>query len=523
MQHGALSVRVTTLLAIVIALIGVNSVALTYTNMGVTYDEPVHVYTGMEWWFMGKYTLEPLHPPLARAAVAGPMYAAGVLPQTVREAISQKKNPDAVARSFYKDMWENSHLLFYEGGDIAKRLILARIGVMPFYILSLVIVFLWSRRLFGNEAALASLFLYALIPNSSAHAGLATTDMPYSALFIATLYAFWLWLENPSNQRSVLLGIFGGLTVVTKFSALMHLPPALIFMALWYFSEQKDHPYKTYGKSLLPGVLSALFCIAAVYQFQPITPIIEGIGQVLKKNNEGHANIFLGEWWPKGNMWYFPVVWFFKTPLTFLLLLPMACMAIRGGGKPLAWLPAIGAASVMAISMTSTINIGVRHILPVDALLCIVAGAGVLWLARLAKAGVLLAAALLGFYAYDATSTYPDRLSYFNALAGEHPTWVASDSNFDWGQDSMRIIYSLKKNNIKTFTMCLPFTIKDLYPLLKIYFDPRECTGNPSPGWLLVSTDTVMLRHMNVPMDWLDRHTPVENIGRTTKLYYIKP
>lgn len=521
-MHGAparLPNRIVWLLALAVMALGANGVALTYSQIGVTYDEPAHIYTGMEWWLTGDYTIEPLHPPLARAAVSGLLYMSGIVPAAAKEAAEQGQDVQAALLHL---TWDSSHQLLYEGGDIFHRLTLARLGVLPFYLLSMMVVFLWTRKLFGNEAALLSLLLYALLPNTAAHAGVATTDMPYTALALAALYAFSLWLEAPSRSHALALGAFSALAATAKFSALMQLPAAMLAMGAWHLYHHRLPAKKYFGT--LPWIIAvAALVIAAVYRFQPIEPIVEGIRQVMAKNARGHANVFLGALHEQGNLWYFPVVWFFKTPLAFLLALAVASAALRKH-RPAAWQPAMAALGILAVSMMSQINIGVRHILPMEGLLAIAAGAGIVWLAaRFKRAGAAAAALLVCWQAYDFAASYPDRISYFNPLTGSNPSWIASDSNFDWGQDNLRLLYALKAHKVETVALCMPFTIKDIYPLLHQEFRLLPCPDAPQPGWVAVTSDEVMLASENKSMPWLKEHSPVENIGRTAKLYYIFP
>ena len=43
-----------------------------------TWDEPAHIAAGMEWLQYGTYTLDPMHPPLARILSAAGLFAEGL-------------------------------------------------------------------------------------------------------------------------------------------------------------------------------------------------------------------------------------------------------------------------------------------------------------------------------------------------------------------------------------------------------------------------------------------------------------
>jgi len=85
--------------------------------------------------------------------------------------------------------------------------------------------------------------------------------------------------------------------------------------------------------------------------------------------------------------------------------------------------------------MTSRINIGVRHILPVYPFLYVMAAA-LLAHGRWRFSRPLLAA-LVVLQAAECASIYPHYLAFFNVLSGgpgSGPRYLV-DSNIDWGQD----------------------------------------------------------------------------------------
>ena len=125
-------------IVIVLALIalGCFRIARTYSVFNQTYDEPLHVACGLELLSKGTYTYEYLHPPLARMMVALGPYLKGVRPQSIQER------------------WDEGNAVLRAGNDYWTNLTLARVGNLPFYILACVVVYLWSRRWFGQRTAL---------------------------------------------------------------------------------------------------------------------------------------------------------------------------------------------------------------------------------------------------------------------------------------------------------------------------------------------------------------------------------
>src|SRR5689334_18512467 len=91
-------------------------IVLTYNVFAPTFDEPAHIAAGMQLVDKGEFTYEPLHPPLARIAVALGPYAAGFRSQNGG------------------DMWIEGRRLFIDqrGRTKDQLLTLARLGVLPF-------------------------------------------------------------------------------------------------------------------------------------------------------------------------------------------------------------------------------------------------------------------------------------------------------------------------------------------------------------------------------------------------------
>src|ERR1700680_1462762 len=208
---------------IVLAAIGVIRIVSTYSVFNQTTDEPAHVATGMEWLQRGTYTLEPLHPPLARVAVALGPYLSGL--RLTGEG----------------RMWAEGNQILLARGRYLHNLALARSGVLPFFLLATFVVWYWSRAKYGSWASLISTLLFTTSPVVLAHAGLATTDMAVTATFSLALLAFVNLLEQASYLRAVFFGIAVGLAVLSKFSVLVFLPvSAVALLACRWFLRRND-------------------------------------------------------------------------------------------------------------------------------------------------------------------------------------------------------------------------------------------------------------------------------------------
>src|SRR5205823_5709372 len=96
-------------------------------------------------------------------------------------------------------------------------------------------------------------------------------------------------------------------------------------------------------------------------------------------------------------------------------------------------------------AMTSGINIGIRHVLPIYPLLAISAAYAVVALWKRSRTAIIV---LLAWYFIATALAHPDYMSYFNEAAGRHPERIAADSNLDWGQDLLRLAKIVRREHI---------------------------------------------------------------------------
>ncbi len=191
------------------------------------------------------------------------------------------------------------------------------------------------------------------------------------------------------------------------------------------------------------GAAAALFDRAREARLLP-EPYLYGLMTIALREG-ARESYFLGEHKAAGGWWaYFPVALLIKTPLVALLVLFTGLIAVvatwwrgrRLSGRSVVWPAAIAAAVLGLATMTSRMNIGVRHVLPVLPLLFLIAAPGTAAALRRVRRGGLPVLVVLGVLLVGALLTTPHFLCYFNRIAGGPAggaAWLA-DSNIDWGQ-----------------------------------------------------------------------------------------
>src|SRR5262249_53309715 len=121
-------------------------------------------------------------------------------------------------------------------------------------------------------------------------------------------------------------------------------------------------------------------------------------------------------WW-----YYFVVTFLVKTPIPFLLLIVLACLLVRRHGAGLAAeaMLLLPVALYAVVSLTSHLNIGHRHLLPMYPFLIVFASkVARLFTSRREPRLRALAAVLVAWCVAETALIYPHFLAYFNEIAG---------------------------------------------------------------------------------------------------------
>ncbi|HEY5079038.1 MAG TPA: hypothetical protein VII43_04300, partial [Opitutaceae bacterium] len=141
----------------------------------------------------------------------------------------------------------------------------------------------------------------------------------------------------------------------------------------------------------------------------------------------------------------FPYTTAVKTPLALFGLIALAALHAasrrrsRGewGKRLYEWSPLLTLFTVYWLFMlTSGLNIGHRHIIPVYPVLFVMAAGAAAWVARPLRWVGALVVALSAWFAAESVWIRPHYLAYFNELVGPRDAWKhIVDSSLDWGQD----------------------------------------------------------------------------------------
>ncbi|MEI8349160.1 MAG: phospholipid carrier-dependent glycosyltransferase [Candidatus Omnitrophota bacterium] len=452
-------------------------------NSGTCDEIAHHIPAGVIMLTKGDLKMDTSQPPLARYIIALPvvLFLNPVVP--TEKEIWRVEDRSIFGRDFFfKDNIHPKRILF------ASRLMIVMIGC-----LCGLIIFLWSKSLFGIKTAVFALFFYIFSPDIITHAQLATTDMAATFFVLLSIYCFWRFSKNKNNLNLLITGITLGLAQLAKYSAMI-LYPIFIFLMVIEFILAKRIIWKSCNSLILIFLLS-IVTIWAGYGFS-LKPILKdamrveeklqvvdsqttrllpflntnsrskvnnfllripvplgehllGISGIAKHGKDGHRSYFLGRWSSGGNLLYFVVAFFIKTPISLLLLLIWGIFTLHKDTSLLnRYFLAVPPLIYFIVASFSNLQIGVRHLLPMYPFCFILAASSVYLLeGKIFKAIFVI---LCMWYVAGSLFIWPHYLSYFNELAGgpDNGWKYLRDSNIDWGQDLPALGKYIKRNNI---------------------------------------------------------------------------
>ena len=509
--------------AVAAVLLATLRIVATYHVFDHTSDEPAHLACGMEYLAKGAYTWETQHPPLARLAVALGPYLIGLRPQNT-------------PHTGYIQMFREGVNILYSGHRYELALSMARAGVLPFFWLACLVVYLWGVRYFHRAVAATAVLFFTFVPPVLAHSGLATTDIALTAFLAAAFLAGRIWLEEPTWKHGLLFGVLSGLMLLAKFSCLVFFPASVALSLAWYFYRQRPGLAEVWKSaveripSLGLAVLTGCVVVWGGYRFSfdkvPAPELWAGIQMVREHNTIGHLCYLLGNVGEHGFWDFYWVALAVKTPVGYLALLAVGvALAFR---KEAAfrnlWLPLAFSMGILLVGMFSHINIGIRHVLPVFVGFSLLAAFAALHLLQTGggrRGAVLVAGLLCCWFGASSLLAHPDYLAYFNESTWfTEPENILVDSDLDWGQDQKRLARRLHELGA-TEVAYAPYIMGDLE---REHGFPRIVNlqkHTPVVGWNAVSVTT--WKEIRI-LDWpVNFWPPRERVGKSILLWYFPP
>lgn len=271
----------------------------------------------------------------------------------------------------------------------------------------------------------------------------------------------------------------------------------------------------------------------------PLYPFFRGLAAVYSHNYGGHLSYLLGHHSQRGWWYYFPLAFAVKTPGGTLALVGLVVIAAitwfarKSLTDPaLRWKNALPFTAIWLFvppvyyfltSLTSHINLGIRHLLPIYPFLFVSLG----WLAtlRLSSATKIfrwILGSLAGLAIIESMLFAPFFLAFFNSLSGGPrfgPKYLV-DSNIDWGQDLDRLGSALKRRQVNEVALAYfgSAEVEGVLPRIAHLPTSSEPELIKSFHGVAAISVTALLSYDHA-YSWLWPKTPTETIGYSIFLY----
>ncbi|MGH9239723.1 MAG: tetratricopeptide repeat protein [Vicinamibacterales bacterium] len=440
-----------------------------HSRNSATWDEPMHLTAGYVALAHRDYRVDPSHPPFMRMWAALPLLAMPI--KVDQAALDRASSPE-----WDRDAYEFARRFVFVHNDADRLLFAARSMIVIWGLVLGLLVFAWTYEWLGFIPAVLSLIFYTLEPNMGAHASLTTTDFGVTCFTLGAVYFLWRTCRRPSRLNVSGLSIFVALAVVTKFSGLILGPIVLSLLVI--AASRRRISLRQAGVVTAVVAITTLSLVWTVYRFQYAPAGVDGarlryddapfarehapkLAQVVgwlddrrvlpnaftqgllhSQATSRQLPAFLaGNYSADGWWYYFPVAILVKTPAALLVLLAAGLLVYVRQRRSLGWsnelFVLVPIVIYLGAAMSSTINIGLRHVLPVFPFLLLLAvgGAGALLTAR-RPIGAITIVAITAFWGGTYAAVYPHTLTFFNVFVGgpQNGFKYLSDSNLDWGQ-----------------------------------------------------------------------------------------
>jgi len=454
-----------------------------------TVDESPHILAGHRYWQCGDFGINPEHPPLLKLLATIPLNFRSL----------KEPNWDCGSRMTPKGESFIAGRKFLGDNGVDNIVFTTRVSAMVMSLLLFVTVFLATWEMFGRRTALTSLALLAFEPNLIAHGSLVTTDMALTTTAFAAVYALRRFLNNQNLFRFLFLGLTVGLMLAAKHSAVVFLPVLFaLFVTDAFFRKGETLLWKQIFRNMsafVGIVLIGLVLLWAFYGFRysaipnanentisvenyikekgspemaesfaaktvsnvsrtRILPesYVLGIADIISWSSRNafifNRNYAAGQWF------YFPLAFVVKTSIPLLLLLPFGLLLPffqKEKRREIMFL-LVPPLFFFAVGLTSKLNLGVRHILPVYAFFIVATAAGAVTMSQRFKLFRYVLILLLLFHAATAVRIAPNYIAFSNDFwGGVNNTYrvFPGDSNTEFGQNDKLVAEYLARENIK--------------------------------------------------------------------------
>ena len=510
-------------LALAILMAGAQAILLVATarDKSDTVDEDIYLPAAAILWAHRDFGVNPDSPVLPKWAFA--LALRGVEPEL-------DATPPELARA-------ENYVLWYQGrARIERVLFAARLTTIVVTVLAGLLLWRIALR-FGPLPGAVTHALWCFSPAVLAAGSLATLDAWVTGMVIGLTWATARFLESPRWPRALVAGVFAGLAVACKITALGAVGVALL-ACIWRArraAAEAGRPWirPTLGIALLVGA-AGMLTLWSLYGFTvgrvagipaPFPAWITGALLQVSHGARGHRGYLFGET-GLGGWWYFyPVALALKTTLgaqALAAMLVVAWLLRRPRGTDLLLNAALLAypALLLAVMSTGRTQLGLRYILPAYPFAMLWAGRTFPSLRALGgRRGLMAGALALVAGTAGALRVHPHYLMFFNSWIGgpqRGPQYLVIGD--DIGQDQRRLADWQAEQGLSS----IYYTWYSGRPeYWGIAYSPPPC--RPHSGvYALEAVEVHRPRRIEAGcLDWLTVEPPDERIGYSIYIYRV--
>ncbi|PIR98622.1 MAG: hypothetical protein COT88_00525 [Candidatus Colwellbacteria bacterium CG10_big_fil_rev_8_21_14_0_10_41_28] len=386
-------------------------------------------------------------------------------------------------------------------------------------------------------------------------------------IFLILIYLFIDILKNKGRSLSSIskkfFSGFGELILIFMIGAIVIYPAYLLTTAGYPPEKQLADTSYILG-DLEDGPCGPVDCLARLTLWGADKPLIRPLSQyalgllmVIQRSSGGNTSYFMGQVYNLGNPTYFPTVYILKEPIPLLIMIIYALYygiysGIKGIKKRktrfLDYLKTntyevsalLFILIYVAYSVSSPLNIGVRHLIPIIPLIYILTFRGIKTCTQESFYNKNIKIALISFlmiwFVAGSLLIYPNYLPYYNEIVGIDNGWqYATDSNYDWGQDMKKLEPFLEREGIDKIALDFFGASSPEYYIGDKFVSWHSAKGNPkleNIDWLAVSINHIQNSvnptapgYTRPPQDsysWLENpHSPYAIVGKTIFIYKL--
>jgi len=506
-------------------------------------DEVAHTAAGVSYLQKLDMRMNEEHPPLAKV-LAG-------LPLVLRGAHADYSHISWTfsSKMFYQYLaeWVFGDWFLMRWNDPYSTMLWARAPMLLMTLLLGLVLYTYGSRLGGAWGGLLCLSAFVTTPAFIAFGPLVLTDIAITLFWVLTVWQLPNLWRSPSRATVVKFALALAGALLSKFSSGLLFFVFAVFALSLRCKRLPDQPVeenelrcwrRRARRNLAKGVLWAALFVYVVYlvlswnqptdSFQiiphfPASPVLRHLlvppwlyfrGLVGFALSAGSRPTFiLGHAYPHGVWFYFPVLFLWKSQLSFLLLLLLATAtallvkrwspatsAIPTGMEP-QWRSIWSSLVVfVAACMLNRLDISIRHFSVALALI-------ILLLAPLPRAlellrpsspqtactGSWLTIALALASIVTAVHAYPNYLPFLNTLCMGRPGYaLVNDSNLDWNHALPEVESFVRRRGIQHILLdAYGFSEPESYIPEAALWDCQQPADRDGGQWTAVSANFI--------------------------------